>query len=381
MEKYDFIIVGAGFFGATCARLLTDNGFKCLIIEKEKYVGGLAASYELNGIEIHRYGAHVIHTDDFEVWDFLSRYCRMFDYKLNVKVQSKNEYYQLPLNLNIINKTNKINTPKEAIKQIEDDRKDYGVVYRRNLEEELVYRIGFKPYMMALKGYYEKMFGIECKHLSTAYLRDVRNDMTYNTNYYSNLLCGIPDCGYTKLVENIIGDDIDIMFGVDFIKNKDKFINPDSIIISSTPIDKFCNYVYGPLDWATLDFELKDMSKETNNFIGMPVLRINDPDNMMVELIEHKWLNIPKNGDGFNNHTYVSYVFHGEWTPEKECMFAINSDKSEDVLNRYIEFVNKTYPNVIFGGRQGLYRNISIADTIRLAMDLINDILEAKRSS
>ena len=381
MIKYDFLIIGAGFFGATCARLLTNNGYKCLIIEKENHVGGLAATQTINDIDIHMYGGHVIHTDDQDVWEFLQGYGNIVDYKLNIKSQYNNEYFQLPLNMNLLNKIYKVNYPKEGLEKIEEDRKNYGVMYRRNLEEEFIYQIGFKPYMFTLKNYYEKMFGLECKNLSIAYTRDIRCDLTYDTNYYSNKFCGVPIEGYTKMVENIIGDDIDIMLNQDFIKNKDKFLKLGAIIISSIPIDRFCNYVYGPLDWGTMKYELKDFSKETSNKFGAPIIRINDKDNIMLEMIEHKWLNPQKDTEEFNTHTYVSYVFPDTWTPDKECLFAINSEDSEKLLNKYIDFVNENYPNLIFGGRQGLYRNLSIADTVRLAIDLVNDIINANSSN
>lgn len=379
MPKYDFLIIGAGFFGATCARLLTDNGYNCLIVEKEKTVGGLAASERINDIDINKYGAHVIHTDDDDVWEFLNQFDRIVPYTLNVKSQFKNEYFQLPNNMNLIHDAYKINTPKDAESQLEEDRKNYGVMYKRNLEEELIYQVGFKGYMYALKGYYEKLFGDDCKNLSTAYLRDIRNDLSYDINYYSNKYSGVPEGGYTSLVEKIIGNDIDITLNTDFIKNKDKLMNLGAIVISTIPIDRFCNYVYGPLDWVTLKYELKDFSKETSNFLGNPIIRINDADNIMLEMIEHKWLNPERNTPEFNSHTYVSYVFPDKWNPDKECLFAKNSEDSENLLNKYIDFINNNYNNVIFGGRQGLYRNLSIADTIRMAMDLVNDIIEATK--
>ena len=360
---------------------MTDNGYTCLIVEKEKTVGGLAASEKINDIDINKYGAHVIHTDDDGVWEFLNQFDTIVPYQLNIKAQNNNEYFQLPHNMNLINKIYNVNFPKDGLKQLEEDRKNYGVMYRRNLEEELIYQVGFKPYMYSLKGYYEKLFHDECKNLSIAYTRDIRNDLTYDMNYYSNKYSGIPEGGYTHLIEKIIGDDVDILLNTDFIKNKDKLMNLGAIVISTTPIDRFCNYIYGPLDWISLKYEIKDFSKQGSNFMGTPVIRVNDADNILLEMIEHKWLNPKRDTEEFNSHTYVSYVFPDDWNPDKECLIAKNSEESEQILNKYIDFVNSNYSNLIFGGRQGLYRNLSIADTIRMAMDLVNDIVEASRNS
>ena len=377
MPKYDFLIVGAGFFGATCARLLTDAGYKCLIIEKEKCVGGLAATEIKDDIIIHKFGGHILHTDDDEVWNFLKSYDNILQSNNTTLVQNEKEYYQLPFNMSLLSKIYGNKNPEEIENIIKEDRKNYGVVYRRNLEEDLIYRIGFKGYMLSCKGYYEKLFNEECKNLSISYLREIRNDFTYNNSFYSNKYYGIPENGYTSLVEKIIGDDIDIILGVDFVSNKDKYLNLGSIIISSIGIDKFCNYVYGHLDWVSMKIETKDFSKQTNNFSGCPIIRINDTNNEMIEMIEHKWFTPYKNSESFNSHTYVSYLIKDIWNPDKECLFAINSDKSENLLNKYIEFASDNFNNVIFGGRQGIYRNISITETVRLAMDLVNDIMSA----
>lgn len=370
MAKYDFLIVGAGFFGAVCARKLTDAGFKCLIIEKESIVGGLSATEEKNNIMIHKYGEHVLYTDEDDIWTFLNQYCKINPVNKYIKCLNQNRYYSFPLNMNLFSEVyNKI-YPKDVENFIGLDIKNYGCEYQRNFEEDAIYKAGFKPYMLTMKGYYEKLYGDEAKNLSTAVSRDLNRYSDYRNGYYSNKYYGIPEEGYTKLIENIIGDDIDILLNKDFLKTKQSFLKLADYIIYTGPIDRFCDYIYGPLTWRKLNFELKDYSKQGDNFLGIGNVRVSDPNNSLIEMVEHKSI-VPTN----SSNNYITYITAGIWKPNDTGHFCVNNENTEALLDKYIELVRTDYPNIIFGGRQGLYRNLSICETIRLAFDLSNDII------
>ena len=371
MAKYDFLIVGAGFFGITCARKLTDAGFKCLIVEKEKTVGGLSATELKDNILIHKYGEHVLHTDDEEVWNYINQYCFINPINKYMKCLYQDRYYSFPLTMNLFSEVYGKIYPNDIRKIINLDIKNYGVEYQRNFEEDGIYKAGFKPYMLTIKGYYEKLYGQEAKNLSIAVSRDLETRYDYTTGYYTEKYIGIPSKGYTNLLENIIGDDIDIILNKDFLKSKNSFLKLADYIIYTGPIDRFCDYIYGPLQWKNLKFELKDFTKSGDYFLGIGNIRVSDPNNALLEMIEHKSI-IPTNSD----KNYLTYVSIDKWKLNDTGYFCINNEESEALLDRYIEFVQKEFPNIIFGGRQGLYRNLSMCESIRLALDLCNDITD-----
>lgn len=376
MSKYNFLIVGAGFFGATCARLLTDAGYSCLIIEKEDHVGGLCSTTIKNNIVCHDYSSHIFHTDDKSLWDFMNKYSEMIPINYTVKVMNNNTLYSLPINMNLFYELYKEFYPKEAKKIIDNDIKYYGVEYKRNLEEELIADAGFKAYQNVFKGYYEKLYGEECKNIPNIAIRNIRKDYTYNTSYFKEKYVGVPKEGYTKLIENIIGDDIDIIFKVDFLKAKEKYMKLADIIICTCPIDRFCNYIYGPLMWKTLKFSLK--TGESSNIFGIQTLRVNNTDNLTIQFDEFKWL-LPNE----NNKEVKSYyleTFYDKWDPDKKEMFCLNSDENDKIMDKYITFINENFNNVIFGGHLGMFRNFFIDETIKLAQELSEEIIKNMKS-
>jgi len=372
MAKYDFLIIGAGFFGATCARLLTDKGYKCIIIEKESTVGGYCSDKIIDRIIVNNYSTHVIHTNNENVWNFLNKYSKIKEVDYQVKVLNNNTYYSLPINMNSYKETYNEIYPDQIQKHLEKDIKDYGCEYKRNLEELSIYKGGFKFYINCIKGYYEKLYHTECKNLTGACIREIRNDLSYNQNYFAEKYIGIPENGYTKLIENIIGDDIDIILNTDFLKNREKFSNISNFIISTIPIDKFCNYIYGALPWISVDFELKDFTKTSKNFLGIPTVKISDPNNGLLQIDEFKWLSNPD-----SDKNYIMYTYPSTWSPDKNCVYSENNERSEELLQKYISFISENFDNIIFGGKQGLFRNIFIDESIQLAFDMVDDLINA----
>ena len=309
MYKYDFLIVGAGLFGSICARLLSDKGYKVLIIEKDSIVGGLAKTKIIDGITIHLNGVHILYTNDSEVWNFVNKYSTFKELPYyNEMIQAGGRFYKYPLDLNTLSITTKEIYPDKIKKEIFKDTKTYGSQYGTNLEEWLIKEYGFEAYSKIEKPFQEKKWNKECKYLSPYILELQNNRYKYNDTFYTHKYVGIPIEGYTKLVENIIGDDIDIMLNTDYFKSREIFSKISEYTIFTGPIDKFCQYVYGPLDWNCLKFELK--KEKMNNLFGTPVLNISDKDNGLLQIIEHQLLNPPT--DKIENN-YISYVYPDKW--------------------------------------------------------------------
>lgn len=375
MAKYDFLIIGAGVFGITVARKLTDAGARCLIVEKEPSVGGMCATEEKDGIMIHKYGEHILHTDDDEVWDFILKYCTINHVNKYMKCMNKNRYYSFPLTMNLFSEVYDKIYPKDMKSLIAADVKNYGVEYQRNFEEDMIYKCGYKAYSEAVRGYYEKLYGDECKNLSTACGRDIDTRYDYSDGYYTEMHVGVPVEGYTKFLENMLGDDIDIMFNKDFIKSRESLMKLCSFAIYTGPVDRLCGYVYGPLQWRKLDFEMKDFSSEGEHFLGIGTVRVSDPDNGLLEMTEHKSI-----VDTASDSNYVTFIKPGIWHQDDTGHFCVNNEESEALLDRYIAMFREEFPNVICGGRQGIYRNITICESIRLAMDLAEQIISGLRT-
>ena len=374
MPKYDFLIIGAGLFGATCARLLTDKGYKCLIMEKRKFVGGNCATERRHDIDIHLYGPHIFHTNDEEVWSFVNQYGNFLPYRHNVLSYSDGKFYHLPINMNTFNEVLGTRFPKDAMKKVDEEVSKFNVEVSTNLEELAINRCGYTVYNKLIKGYSEKLWGSECTKINPMTLSKFPVRFIYDNDYFDDKYQGIPEEGYTKLVENIIGDDIDILLNTDYLENRDKYSKLANYCIYSGPIDKFCNYIYGNLKWRSLRFEIADESDRGNNLYGIPVINLPDKEKQLLRITEHKWFTKERveTSDDFNSYTYVTYEYPLDWTPDKECYYPINDQESEAILDKYIKFTTDNFPTFVFGGRQGTYRPLSMAETIRLALNICN---------
>ena len=373
MEKYDFIIVGAGLFGCTCARLLTDSGFKCLVIEKNDYVGGLCNTSVINDVVIHNTSAHIFRTDDKNVWDFVNKYDEfIYPATMSISCMNNNKLYHFPFDLSTMSLTNNIYTPKNCLKQIKEDTKIYSSQNCSNLEEKCISEYGFEIYNKCIKGYTEKVYGRECKLLSPFLYEKYPMNYGYLSRISTQKYIGVPRNGYTKLCENILGDDIDIILKKEFINDYENISKLGKYIIYSGPIDKFCKYIYGVLDWCTLKFSIKKENLEGISKYGSSLIYFNDKDNLLVSITENQLLQ-----DNFNNDfTYITYGYEDTWNINKECMFCINNDQTEEILDKYIEFTKENFSNMIFGGRCGLYRNLSMDETIGIAFEICNSIIK-----
>ena len=375
MAKYDFLIVGAGLFGATCARLLTDKGYKCLIIDRHDKVGGFAATERYKNIDVHLYGPHIFHTDSDDVWNFVAKYSEFNKYIYQPLAMSGDKLYHLPISMNTMYEVFGTQFPLEAYKKVQKEINNYHISKPENLEEQGISTFGFTIFNKLIRGYTEKLWGKPCGEINTDILDNLLFTYTWNNNYFDSKHQGIPKEGYTKLVENMLGDDIDVLLRTDFLTDRDRYMKLASVVIYSGPIDEFCNYVYGPLEWRTLKFEIKDESATSNNMFGTPVIYLPDEENDMLQIVEHKWFTPERiHDEEYATNTVVSYIYPDKWDPDKEGLYPVNNSKSEELYQKYKHFTETNFPNVLFGGRSGIYRPINMSQTIEIAIGLCKEL-------
>lgn len=373
MRKYDFIIVGAGFAGASCARLLTDKGYKCLVIEERPFVGGNCLTDKQNNIDIHFLGAHILHTDNDHVWDFLTTYGDIHEYNYMQYSWYDGKIYPIPYSMNLLSILYNKSWPYECESEV-DKKED--IVDQSNIENYSLAKFGKDVYEKTIKGYYEKKFNMKCSDISFANLEEkIRNELIFINSFYQEKYQGVPEDGYVKLVENILGDDIDVLLNTNFLNNKDKFLNLCDHLIYTGPVDKLFNYCMGHMNWGNIHFEFTNESDKTNNLSGAPIVRFCDDQAQWYRMTEHKWLTPWRSGnEEFDNNTYISYEFFKEWKPGEECYFSIYDERSLNLFSRYKTRLKEHYPKILLCGSKAEYKNYSICETIERAMELVDKI-------
>ena len=375
MKKYDFIIVGAGIFGATCARLLTDKGYNCLILEKNNHVGGLCYDLEVDGINVTMFGPHVLFTDDDNVWNFITKYTKVNNY-LHTEVIMKNDMlFRVPIDMIALNQLFRKTTAQSAFQCINNEIKNYNVNNAENLEDICITKFGLTIYGYLLKNFYEKKFGHKCSELAIDMPFMIPMSMKHESRYYDTKYQGYPTTGYTKMIENIIGNDIDIMLNFDFIKNIDKFIKLDSIIIYTGALDELCRYSFGYLPWQSATFNQVNETMRGNYIYGCGVVNVENPKEDLLRITEHKWFTPErKDNQSYNKTNIITYEYGKKWEPGDPTCYAILNSESVSMVKKYMDFVNKTYPNVLLCGKNASFDNFTICESISGAMALCNGI-------
>jgi UDP-galactopyranose mutase len=368
MKRYDYIIVGSGLFGATFNYLAKTAGKTCLIVERRNHIGGNLYSPIVDGIPIHQYGAHIFHTHDKSIWDFVCNNCEMVPFINSPIARYKNEIYNLPFNMNTFSKLFNIATPEEAKQCIENEIKESGITEPTNLEEQAISLVGRTIYEKLIKEYTEKQWGRDCKELDKDIIKRLPVRFSYDNNYFNDLYQGIPKGGYNTLINNLIGD-TEVVFD-DYLKNKEHYDELGNVIIYTGPIDEYFNYSEGQLEWRKVDFVTKTYNVQ--NYQGNAVVNYTSHDKPYTRVIEHKFFD--RTGEGFNNAvTHVSEEYSSEWKPGQEPYYPVNNDRNTELLKKYQE-MSKSYDNVVFGGRLGTYKYYDMDDTIISAMELYNKI-------
>lgn len=373
-DHYDYLIVGSGLFGATVARRATDAGKRCLVIEKRPHIGGNIYCENVSGINVHRYGAHIFHTSDREVWNFVNRYVE-FNRYTNCPVASAPDgrLYNLPFNMNTFYQMWGVKTPAEAAAKLDEQRREAveamkaaGVTEPRNLEEQALVLIGRDIYEQLIKGYTEKQWGRPCRELPAFIIRRLPVRMVFDNNYFNDTYQGIPVGGYNPLIEALL-EGSDVLTGTDFFADRTRWESIADKTIFTGCIDEYFGYRYGHLDYRTVRFDTETL--DTPNYQGNAVINYTSADIPFTRIIEHKHFESFGQDVYANPHTVISREYSAEWHEGAEPFYPVNDSRNTDLYNRYKALADAT-PEVIFGGRLAEYRYYDMAPTIARALSL-----------
>lgn len=363
---YDYLIVGSGLFGAVCAQELRRKGKTALVLEQRNHVGGNIYTEEVEGIQVHRYGAHIFHTSDTRVWAYVSRFAS-FNHFINSPIAVfGDELYNLPFNMNTFSKLWGIRTPQEAQAKIEQERAAYWVEEPKNLEEQAINLVGVTIYEKLIKGYTAKQWGKPCTELPPFIIKRLPVRFTYDNNYFRDPYQGIPEGGYTALIEKLL-DGCEVKLGCDYLAHRGEFRGIAPRVIYTGAIDRYFDYCYGALEYRSVRFE--DEILDTPNYQGNAVVNYTSADVPYTRVIEHKHFAF----DTTSPKTVISREYSCAWQVGDEPYYPVNDEKNEALLRRYQALAEKT-PEVLFGGRLGQYRYYDmdkvIAEALRLTEGL-----------
>ena len=365
--KYHYLIVGAGLFGSTFAYEMSKRGFKCLVIDRRYHIGGNVYCENVNGINVHKYGAHIFHTSNKEIWNYVNSFCDFNNYVNSPIANYKGELYNLPFNMNTFTKLwDDVVTPEDAKNKIEEQRKELNGKEPSNLEEQAISLVGRDIYEKLIKGYTEKQWGRACKDLPSFIIKRLPVRFTFNNNYFNDRYQGIPIGGYNVIIEKML-EKCDVELGVDYLQNKRKYDKMADKVLYTGMIDEYFNYKYGHLDYRTLKFENEYLT--IDNYQGNAVINYTSSDVPYTRIIEHKHFE-------FNDchGTVITKEYPSEWKEGLEAFYPVNDEKNMELFNKYKELANKE-KNVIFGGRLGNYKYYDMDKVIEEALKCFNDTL------
>ena len=362
--KYDYLIVGAGFFGAVFAREATAKGKKCLVVDRRNHIGGNCYTETVEGIHVHKYGAHIFHTSDKAVWNYINQFTE-FNNFINTPVANyKGEIYNLPFNMNTFSRLWGISTPAEAKAIIESQRG--AVTDPKNLEEQAISLVGKDIYEKLVKGYTEKQWGRSCSELPSFIIRRLPVRFTYNNNYFSDRYQGIPEGGYTAVFERLL-EGIEVRLNCDYLKDRESLRAMADRVVYTGPIDEYFGYCYGPLQFRSLRFETEIL--DTDNYQGSAVVNYTDRETPFTRIIEHKHFEF-----GAQPKTVITREYPADWSLGDEPYYTVNDEKNNALYARYAEKAAEEQ-GVYFGGRLGEYKYYDMDKVIASALDLCGKLL------
>lgn len=369
---YDYLIVGAGLYGAVCARELTDAGNSVLVIDKRNHIAGNVYTEKVEGINVHKYGAHIFHTNLKNVWDYVNRFATFNRFTNSPVANYKGELYSLPFNMYTFNKMWGVVTPEEAEAKILEQRKEI-VGEPKNLEEQAISLVGRDIYEKLIKGYTEKQWGRDCKDLPSFIIKRLPFRLTFDNNYFNALYQGIPIGGYTAMVENMLNG-IEVRTGVDYFSNKAELDNSAKRIIYTGPIDAYFNYSLGYLEYRSVRFETELLDKP--NFQGNAAVNYTDRETPWTRIIEHKWFEFGKDDEGNEiPKTVISREYSSEWKFGDEPYYPVNDEKNSTLYKQYKDLADSE-EKVVFGGRLGEYKYYDMDQVIDAALVKVRELLE-----
>ena len=367
----DVIIIGAGFAGATVANVLANKGKNVLIIDKRDHIAGNIYCENIEGINVHKYGAHIFHTNNKEVWDFVTRFAEFNRFTNSPVANYHGELYSLPFNMYTFNKMWGVVTPEEAQAKIEEQRKEI-IGEPKNLEEQAISLVGRDIYEKLIKGYTEKQWGRDCKDLPAFIIKRLPVRLTFDNNYFNALYQGIPMGGYTKMVENLL-DGIEVRLNTDYLENKKELDALVKKVVYTGPIDAYFDYELGYLEYRSVRFETETLDKP--NFQGNAAVNYTDKETPWTRIIEHKWFEFGKDKNGNDiDKTVISREYSSEWKPGDEPYYPVNDEKNGNLYNQYKELAKKE-SNIIFGGRLGEYKYYDMDAVIASVLDMCEEEL------
>ena len=362
---YDYLVVGSGLFGSVFARQATDAGKKVLVIDKRPNIAGNVYTEKVEGINFHKYGAHIFHTNNTEVWNYVNRFATFNRFTNSPVANYKGELYSMPFNMYTFNKMWGVVTPEEAEAKIEEQKKEI-TGEPRNLEEQAISLVGRDTYEKLVKGYTEKQWGRDCKELPAFIIKRLPVRLTFDNNYFNALYQGIPIGGYTKLVENLL-DGIEVQLNVDYLVDRAKWDAIAEKVVYTGAIDAFFNYSLGNLEYRSVRFENEVL--DIPNFQGNAAVNYTDRETPWTRIIEHKWFEFGKDENGNDlPKTIISREYSSEWKPGDEPYYPVNDEKNGALYKEYRALADQE-GKVIFGGRLGEYKYYDMDAVIASALE------------
>lgn len=365
--KYDYLIVGAGLFGAVFAHEAVKAGKTVLVVDKRPHIAGNVYTEDVEGIHVHKYGAHIFHTNNRTVWNYVNQFAEFNRFTNSPVANYHGELYSLPFNMYTFNKMWGVVTPEEAAAKIEEQRKVAGIINPQNLEEQAISLVGTDIYEKLIKGYTEKQWGRPCTELPAFIIKRLPVRLTFDNNYFNALYQGIPVGGYTNMVANMLKG-IAVKLNCDYLENKEELDKLADKVVYTGPIDAYFNYNLGPLEYRSVRFETEVLDKP--NFQGNAAVNYTDRETPWTRIIEHKWFEFGKDAEGNNlPKTVISREYSSEWKVGDEPYYPVNDEKNGILYKKYKALADKE-KKVIFGGRLGEYKYYDMDAVIDRALNL-----------
>jgi len=361
LKAYDYLVVGAGLFGSVFAYEAAKRGKRIKVIDKRNHIAGNIYTENIEGVNVHKYGAHIFHTNDKEIWNYVNQFAEFNRYTNSPIANYKGEIYNLPFNMNTFNKLWGVVTPDEAKAKIEEQKAAAGIDKPKNLEEQAISLVGTDIYEKLVKGYTEKQWGRKATELPAFIIKRLPVRFTYDNNYFNDKYQGIPIGGYTQIVEKMLENPlIDVELEKDFFESKDEYLREFPRIVYTGMIDQFFDYQFGTLEYRSLEFETTILEQE--NYQGNAVVNYTDAETPYTRIIEHKHFEF-----GHQEKTVITKEYPKTWSKGDEPYYPVNDKKNNEIFNKYLELARKT-PNVLFGGRLGMYKYYDMHQVIGAAL-------------
>ena len=365
--KYDYLIVGSGLFGSVFAYEATKRGKKCLVIDKRSHIGGNIYTKEVEGINVHEYGAHIFHTSNKKVWDYIQQFAEFNRYTNSPIAVYKNEVYNLPFNMNTFSRLWGIKTPDEAKEIIQKQKEESSITNPSNLEEQAISMVGKDIYEKLVEGYTGKQWGKPCTDLPAFIIKRLPVRFTYDNNYFNDLYQGIPIGGYTQIIEKML-QNCEIKLNCDFFENRKELEMCAKKIVFTGMIDQYFDYCFGELEYRSLHFETEIL--DMDNYQGNAVVNYTEYEIPYTRIIEHKHFEYGK-----QPKTIITKEYPSNWKKGDEPYYPMNDEKNNKLYSQYKELANKE-SNVIFGGRLGMYKYFDMHNVIWVALDCVKNEFE-----